>query len=127
MEGAVYWAELQSALSGVGLNIVVDIPKPGYPWFGKIDDRPFTMTIPPENDEDDSRDFLVVSLYGQEEKRVILLLSKFMSYEPFCKYKHKKNPEASGNYEWDRKDPTARLKELEEETDVYELQKIENK
>lgn len=126
MEGKVYWAELQSALGGVGLSVVVDIPRPGYPWFGKIDDKPFTMTIPPKSEEEDGfRDFMVISLYGQEEEKTIPLLSKFMGYEPFCKYLHKKNAEASATYEWDRKDPKARLKELEEDADVYELRKME--
>lgn len=125
MGETVYWAELQSALSGVGLSVVVDMPRPGYPWLGKIDDRPFTMTIPPKNDEDGFRDFLVVSLYGQEEEKVIPFLSKFMNYEPFCKYKHRKNSEASATYEWDRKDPTARLKELEKDQHVYDLHKLD--
>ena len=47
-----------------------------------------------------------------------------MSYEPFCKYLHKKNTEASATYEWDIKGPKARLKELEEDVYVYELQRI---
>jgi hypothetical protein len=125
MESKVYWAELQSALSGVGLSVVVDIPKRGYPWFGKIDNKPFTMTIPPKSEEDGLRDFMVISLYGQEEKGAIPLLSRFMGYEPFCKYLHKKNAEASITYEWDRKDPKARLKELEEDADVYEVRRME--
>lgn len=124
-ESKVYWAELQSALSGAGLNVVVDIPRPEYPWFGKINDKPFTMTIPPKSKEDGFRDFMVISLYGQEEGKTIPLLSKFMGYEPFCKHLHKKNAEASATYEWDRKDPNARLKELEGNTDVYKLQRLE--
>lgn len=122
----VYWAEIQSALSSVGLKVVIDVPKPDDgPWSGKIDDRPFTMTISPKSEKDGFRDFLVLSLYGQEEKKVILLLSKFMGYKPFCKYLHKENSKASATYEWDRKDPNARLKELEVDPDVYKLQKLE--
>ena len=48
-----------------------------------------------------------------------------MGYKPFCKYLHKKDTKASATYEWDRKDPAARLKQLEENADVYKLQKIE--
>lgn len=124
MENKVYWAELQSALSGVGLNVVVGIPRPGYPWFGKINDKPFTMTIPPKSEEDGFRNFMIISLYGQEEEKIIPFLSKFIGYEPFCEYLHKKNAKTSSTYEWDKKDPKARLKELEEDADVYELREL---
>ncbi len=125
MEDKVYWAELQSALSSVGLNVKVGIPNPRYPWFGKIDAKPFTMTISPKSEEDGFRDFMIISLYGQKEEKIIPPLSKFMGYEPFCKYLHKENPKASATYEWDRKDPKARLKKLKEDVDVYELQELE--
>lgn len=125
MENTVFWAELQSELSAAGLKVVVDIPKPESPWFGKIDGKSFTMTISPKSDEDGFRDLMIVSLYGQDEGKVIPLLSGFMGYEPFCKYLHKKNSTASVTYEWDRKDPNARLKNREESVDVHELQKLE--
>jgi len=125
MENTVFWAELQSELSGAGLKVNLGIPKPESPWFGKIDDKIFTMTITPKSNEDGLRDLMIISLYGQDEEKVIPLLSKFMGYEPFCKYLHKKNSTASATYEWDRKDPNARLKEREENADVYELQKLE--
>lgn len=125
MENTVFWAELQSELSGAGLNVVVDIPRPESPWFGKIDDKTFTMTIAPKSNEDGLRDLMIISLYDQDEEKVIPLLSKFMGYEPFCKYLHKENSTASATYEWDRKDPNARLKNREESVNVYELQRLE--
>jgi len=125
MEATVYWAGLQSELSGAGLSVVVDIPDPRYPWTGKIDDKTFIMTIAPKSDEDRFRDLMIVSLYGQDESKVIPLLSGFMGYEPFCRYLHKKNSTASATYEWDRKDPNARLKNREESTDVYKLERLE--
>lgn len=125
MENTVFWAELQSELSGSGLKVVVDIPDPRYPWTGKINGKTFTMTIAPKSNEDGFRDLMIISLYGQDEKKVIPLLSKFMGYEPFCKYLHKVNSTASATYEWDRKDPNARLKNREENVDVHELQRLE--
>lgn len=125
MENTVYWAELQSELSRAGLNVVVDIPRPEYPWFGKIDGKTFTMTIAPKSNKDGLRDLMIVSLYGQEEEKVIPLLSNFMGYEPFCKYLHKKNSTASATYEWDKKDPSSSFKKLEENSDIYELQRLE--
>jgi len=125
METMVYWAGLQSELKGAGLDVVVDIPNPKYPWTGKIDGKIFTMTIVPKSDEDGFRDLMIISLYGQDESKVIPLLSGFMGYEPFCKYLHKKNSTASATYEWDRKDPNARLKNREKSPDVYELEKLE--
>jgi len=125
MDGTVYWVELQSELSGVGLNVAVAIPRPGYPWSGTVNDKPFTMSIPPKSKEDGIRDFMIVSLFGQEEEKVIPFLSKFMSYEPFCRYEHKKLSGVSATYEWDRKNSNARFKELGENADVYELTKLE--
>lgn len=125
MKGKVYWAELQSSLSGVGLNVTVGLPDPGSStWFGKINDKLFTMTIPPKS-EDGFRDFMVISLCGQEKEKVIPLLSNFMGYQPFCRYLYRENKEVSATYEWDRQNPVARFKELEENTGVYELQKLE--
>jgi len=125
IEEKVYWAELQSTLSGTGLNISVGLPKPGYPWFGEIDGKPFGMTISPKNKKDGMRDFVIMSLYGQDETKIIPLLSSFMGYEPFCKYLHKKNASASATYEWDKNAPEDRVKELKEDADVHELQEFE--
>lgn len=120
----VYWAELQAELSGAGLNVAVGIPKPGYPWFGKIDDKPFTMTIVPKSDKDGFRDYMICSLYGQDDAKVVPALSKFMGYAPFCRYKHKVNSQASATYEWGARDPAGRLEELTKDSDVYELEKL---
>lgn len=125
MGNTVYWAELQNALSGVGLKVSVDIPRPRSPWFGKIDDKIFTMTISSKSDKDGIRDFLIVSLYGQDEEKTISLLSKFMGYKPFCKYQHKKNTEATATYEWDRKDPVGRLQEVKEDSDIFDVEEFQ--
>lgn len=124
MANMVYWAELQSELSDAGLNVVVDIPDSGSAWFGKIDGKTFVMTVSPKSDKDGLREFMIVSLYGQDEKKLIPLFSKFMGYEPFCKYLHKINSKASCTYEWDRKDSKNKLQEVKEDTDVYELQEF---
>lgn len=125
MENTVFWAELQSELSAAGLKVVLGIPRPESPWFGKIDDKTFAMTIAPKNNEDGLRDLMIISLYGQDEEKVIPLLSKFMGYKPFCRYLHKENSTASATYEWDKKDPNARLKNREKNVNVHELQKLE--
>ena len=127
MKGSVfeaYWRELQTELSEVGLNVVVDFPEEkGYPWTGQIDGKPFTMTIPPKS-EDGSRIFMIVSLFGQDEKRVVPLFSKFAGgYEPCCKYKHRRKPEAV-IYEWDKGRPARRFHQLEIDPDVYNLQSL---
>ncbi len=90
----VMWSELQVGLSGAGLKAKVNAPYDGV-WSGEIDEKPFTMTIPALQ-ADNKRDFMVISLYGQEEKEVVKGLNKFMGYEPMCKYKHKKKPPALG-------------------------------
>lgn len=124
MAEIVYWAELQSGLSGVGLNVVVSVPKPDYPWFGKIDDKPFTMSIAPKKD-DVFHPWMIVSLCGQGEEKVITLLTEFMGYQPFCKYRYKNKQEVSMTYEWEKENPTERFKELSEEDNVCELIKID--
>lgn len=121
----VYWAELQNQLCGVGLNIIVEPPAPNHPWYGRIDEKPFTMSLAPKGD-DGAWEMMMLSLYGQEEGKIIPLLSKFMAFEPFCRYLHKQNPQATRTYEWDKKDPLARFKEVQADSDVYELQKLEN-
>lgn len=120
----VYWAEMQSKLSGVGLDIVVDIPAPGSLWHGTINDKPFTMTITPECNENGLREFLVISLYGQEEDKVIPLLTEFMGYKPFCKYLNKTNSKATATYEWDIKNPEERFGQINCCDSNYEIQKL---
>jgi len=118
----VYWAELQNELSEAGLNVVVGLPD--KVWGGKIDDKPFTMSIPSK--KRGGRDWMIISLYGQNEETVVPLLSKFMGYEPFCKYLNKKNDQATAIYEWDRKDPEDRFTELTNNEDTFDLQKLES-
>lgn len=125
MGDTVYWVELQSALSDVGLNVALDLPIPGGHWVGQMDEKPFAMTVTPKSDEDGLRDFMIVSLFGQEEEKVIPLLSKFMGYDPFCRYLNQKIEGASATYEWDKKEPATQFGELEKDADVYELQKLE--
>ena len=125
MGNVVYWSALLSELRSVELKVNLYLPQPGYPWLGEIDNNPFVMTIPPKSEEDGFRDFLIVSLYGQEEEKIIPFFSKLMGYKPFCKYLYKTNDKASATYEWDKKDPLSRQKELEEDVNVYELQILE--
>lgn len=121
----VYWADLQSALEGTGLDVSLGMPTIGHLWLGIMNGKQFCMTIRPKG-EDGFRDFMIISLFGQEEEKVIPLISKFMGYKPFCKYRHKMNSEATATYEWDNKDPAGRLEDLKEDSDVYELQELEN-
>lgn len=125
MESTVYWAELQNELRGAGLNVVVDIPIPEYPWFGKIDEKTFIMTVAPKSDEDGFRDLMIISLYGQDEEKIIPLLSKFMGYDPFCKYLNKVNSTASATYEWNISNPKGKWEELEKNSNIHELKKLE--
>lgn len=123
--GKIYWAELQSQLSGAGLNVVLGVPQFKGPWGGEIDGKPFTMTISPKSEKDGLRDFMLISLFGQDEKKVIPLLTKFMEYEPFCHYKDKRledpRMKSSATYEWDKNDPDGRMKELQKESAIYDL------
>ncbi|MFA6146125.1 MAG: hypothetical protein WC697_02195 [Patescibacteria group bacterium] len=120
MERKVLWAELQSELSDVGLNILVGLPEEGNSWQGEIDGKPFLMTISPKNEKDGFRDFMIISLPLQEDEKIVPFLSKFMGYKPFCKYL-RKGIESFITYEWDKKSPNDRLKELREDTDVDNL------
>lgn len=117
----VYWAELQNELSEAGLNVVVGLPGDG-PWPGKIDDKPFAMSIPPK--KRGIRDWMIISLYGQNEEAVVSLLSKFMSYKPFCKYLHRENNQATATYEWDAKNPEESLTKLTKDENVFNLQRL---
>ena len=118
----VLWSELQVGLSGAGLKAKVYAPSDGL-WTGEIDEKPFTMSVPGLQ-ADNKRDWLIVSLYGQDEKEVLAGLNRFIGYEPICKYKHKINSKASATYEWDRKDPQGRLDELLKDENVHDLEKL---
>lgn len=130
--GTVYWAELQKGLTDVGLEAIVDLPLPDSPWYGKIDDLPFIMTIPPKSEEG-YRDWLIVSLFGQEEKSTIEKLNRFMRYSAFCKYQSKNFDEAAkeadrkvtGTFEWDKIDPKGRLEEISKDSRFYNFERIE--
>jgi len=119
----VYWAELQNELSEAGLNVVVGFPTGGS-WIGKIDDKRFIMSIPPK--KRGRRDWMIMSLYGQNEESVIPPLSKLMSYKPFCKYLHRENDQATATYEWDGKDPEETFAKLTKDKDVFDLQRLED-
>ncbi len=126
VSGCVMWAELQGELSETGLDVVVGASAEGYPWPGEIDGKPFRMSVPPRNEDDGEIDWLIVSLYGQDnEEKVVEHLNKYMNYPPFCKYKHKKNNEATATYEWERKNPKQRLEELNADEDVFDLEQFE--
>ena len=133
VSGRVMWAELQKELGETGLNVSVGIPSGQGPWAGSIDDLPFLMTIPPRNEGDGYRDFLVVSLFGQDEERAVEGLTQFMGYSLFCKYQNRLIDEAAatkdwkvtGTYEWDKNNPKGRLEELAKDENVYDVTKME--
>ncbi len=123
MNNKLYWTEIQSGLSRTGLKASVVLGN-GI-WGGHIDEKPFAMTISPKNESYGLRDYMIISLYGQDIEIVIPLLAQFMEYEPFCKYLSKTNTMSSITYEWDNQDPQSRLKELQEDNDIYSLQLLE--
>ena len=126
VSGCVMWAELQGELSDTGLDVVVGVSEEGYPWPGEINGKPFRMSVPPRNDEDGERDWLVVSLYGQDdEEKIVKHLNEYMNYPPFCKYKHKENNETTATYEWDRKNPKQSLEKLTADENVFDLKQFE--
>ena len=111
MQEIVYWADLQAALSGSGLNVCLDIPTVPGSWGGTIDGKPFVLSIPPIN-IDGLRDWMVISLCGQDEEQVIPKLNTMMGYLPFCKYQYNDNDQISMTYEW-AKDAADRILEVE--------------
>ncbi len=74
VSGSVMWAELQSELSETGLDVVVGISEGGYPWSGEIDGQSFIMlmSVPPRNEDDGEIDWLIVSLYGQDNEEKVV-------------------------------------------------------
>lgn len=122
----VYWADLQTGLSGTGLNIVVEpFPQDGL-WYGNIDEKMFLIIIPPKSEKDGLRPFMIITLCGQKEEDVVPKLTQFMGYPPFCKYQNKLlSAPATVNLEWDQKDPAKRFGELSKDENIFELQKIE--
>ena len=126
VSGCVMWAELQDELSQTGLDVVVGVSAEDYPWPGEIDGKPFRMSVPPRNNDGGERDWLIVSLYGQDdEEKIVEYLNKYMDYPPFCKYKHKENNEATVTYEWNRKNPKQKLEKLTADEDVFDLKQFE--
>ena len=126
VSGIVMWAELQGELIETGLDVVVGVSAEGYPWPGEIDGKPFRMSVPPRNDDDGERDWLIVSLYGQDnEEKIVEYLNKYMNYSPFCKYKYKENKEKTATYEWDRINPKQKLEKLTADENVFDLKQFE--
>ncbi|MEE9525033.1 MAG: hypothetical protein V3V78_00310 [Candidatus Woesearchaeota archaeon] len=130
--GKVMWAELQKELGETGLDVSVGAPSMGSPWPGTIDELNFIMTVSPRDESDGYRDFLVISLFGQDEDKVVEGLTQFMGYSPFCKYQNRLIDEAAatkdwkvtGTYEWDKDNPKGRLEELAKDENIYEVKKI---
>jgi len=118
MSGMVYWAELQSELGSTGLKVVVDIPFPGSPWTGTLNGKRFLMSIPSRSEKTGPREWMIVTLIGQENlEEIISHLSEFMEYKPFCRYNDsiidkattEKGLEKSITYEWSYIDASQRF------------------
>ena len=106
----IHWATLAYELAQVpDLNIDYAIPGGG----GIMDGSSFTIT--PTNVRDDGfRDYMLLSLTDQDEKRVIPRMTEFMGYPPFCRYSY--DPPIHKNvtvtYEWDCRDPEGRFNDI---------------
>jgi hypothetical protein len=125
-DGTVYWADLQQALSQTGLDVSLGLPFQGGLWGGKIDGKTFCMTVAERNQKDGIRDFMLITLCGQEESSIIEKMSQFMGYQPFCRYQDRRTEGITSiTLEWDRKDPEGRLGELAKEENTFELEKLE--
>ena len=72
VSGSIMWAELQGELSETGLDVVVGVSAEGYPWPGEINGKPFMMSVPPRNEDDGEIDWLIVSLYGQDNEEKVV-------------------------------------------------------
>jgi len=134
MSGMVYWAELQSELGSTGLKVVVDIPFPGSPWTGTLNGKRFLMSIPSRSEKTGPREWMIVTLIGQENlEEIISHLSEFMEYKPFCRYNDsiidkattEKGLEKSITYEWSSTDASQRFSQLEADGNKYNLERLE--
>jgi hypothetical protein len=123
MAQKIYWAELQGELGAAGLSISLGLPnqKCAPMWGGQLDGQPFAMSIPPKNEKDGFRDWMVLSLYGQNTDKVIPLFSKFMGYQPFASYKFLSNPKCTAAYEWRRVGLEKALSEIQEDKNITDL------
>jgi hypothetical protein len=90
------------------------------------------MTVPPKDESNGYRDFLIVSLFGQDDDKTIGKLTQFMGYSPFCRYQDKIIDEAAtfrkwkltDTFEWDRINPRGRLEEITNNETFYDIIKI---
>jgi len=118
--------DIRFQLRHLGLNVKVSRKKFNYFCQGKINNRSFSVTISSKNDERSGvRNFMVAFFFGQEEKDLVPILSKFMGYKPFCTYLYRGDPKGFINYEWDKKCPEERIINLRENSDVYLVQRFE--
>jgi hypothetical protein len=123
MAQTIYWAELQGELSAAGLSISLGLPNQECApmWGGQLDGQPFAMSIPPKNEKDGFRDWMVLSLYGQNTEKVIPVFSKFMGYQPFASYKFLSNPKCTAAYEWRRGDLEKTLAEIQGDANITDF------
>jgi hypothetical protein len=123
MAQTIYWVELQQELSAAGLSVSLGLPNQECApmWGGQLDGQPFAMSIPPKNEKDGFRDWMVLSLYGQNTDNVISLFSKFMGYQPFASYKFHSNPKCTAAYEWRRGDLEKSLAEIQGDANITDF------
>jgi len=117
--------EIQSLLVYAGLDISLQISEAEETFIGMLDGKPATMTVSRKNKKDGIRDYLVLTLFGQDEKEAIPKFSKFMGYPPYCRYTLKLDNIPSVNYEWNRVEPDSQFGILVKKPELGDLQRLE--
>lgn len=127
MAGKIYWAELQGELNGAGLAVSLGLPDPRMAptWGGELDGKPFSMSIPAKNEKDGFRNWMILSLYGQNAEKVIPLFSKFMGYQPCVCYRNKDNPDSTATFEWWRENPEKALEQIQGTKEIFDVVRLE--
>ena len=100
-------------LAYAGLDISLQISEAEETFIGMLDGKPVTATVSRKNKRDGIRDYLVLTLFGQDEEKAIPKFSKFMGYSPYCRYSLELNEIPSLNYEWNRTNPEIQMGILE--------------
>jgi hypothetical protein len=125
LENAFHLAETQSLLAYAGLDISLQISEAEETFIGMLDGKPVTMTVSRKNERDGIREYLVLTLFGQDEEKAIPKFSRFMGYPPYCRYSLELNEIPSLNYEWNRINPEIQMGILEKKSELRDLQRLE--
>jgi hypothetical protein len=125
LENAVRLAETQSLLAYAGLDISLQITEAEETFIGLLDGKPVTVTVSGRNEWDGIRDYLVLTLFGQDEKKAMPKFSRFMGYAPYCRYTLEMDGIPSVNYEWNRTEPDNQFGILAKKRELGDLQRLE--